>query len=74
MKDNLIEYLSASKPRKRIKACKKLLQSSDFTAEELPKNRNLNAQVRTLYSGANRTPSLAVYNAKRVSLPIIAVV
>lgn len=72
--DNLIENLSSAKSKKRIRAFKKLMTSSDFIAEPLPENRNLNVQVRTIYSGAERTPALTVYNAKRLSLPMVAIV
>ena len=72
MQEQYIEQLSSSKPRKRIKAYKKLLPELTAIKENISKVRNVNVQVRT---GSNEiSPSLAVYKAKRLSLPLISIV
>lgn len=74
MQDQFIEKLSSPKQRVRIKAYKKLLPYFDFQAEEISKTRNINIQVRTGYRETDCSPSLAVYKAKRLSLPLVATV
>lgn len=72
--EQLIERLNSGSCRKRIRAYRKLLLKEETGCVVFPENGNANHQVRTIYSGAIRTPSLAVYQALKANAPLVGIV
>ncbi len=72
MQEELVEKLSSKKRGARIKAYKKLLEKEPLQEVKYLENQNFNYHIRTGYSCAEVSPSLAVYKARKLGLPIIA--
>ncbi len=70
--EQLVDKLQSKFPKKRLAALEAL--SSEKTGAAENKKNYCNAQFRSLYSGFTPTPSMILYRAEKMALPVVGLV